>query len=166
MPGQHGRRPKQPPSAFRTMLDDMLGSGVQYVVETVKQAAPKCEFCGAATILRCASCGQVVCNAHGFINYRAIDKVTTLCCDCVHQAFPAVDLQDPRPQQQRQENWPYTEKPWKVLGIHAFSTDEEIEKAYKRLARDAHPDHGGSEELMKKLNAARAYMMGRRKKRS
>jgi hypothetical protein len=164
MPGQRRRQPPNEQSPFRTFLDDMLGSGVQYVVETVKQAAPKCAFCGAATVLRCVACGRVVCNMHGFINYQAVDKITTICAQCVSESMPHVDLEDPRPPSQDGEEWPYREKAWTILGVGPFATTEEINKAYKRLAADAHPDHGGDPEQMKKLNAARAYMMGRKRR--
>jgi len=158
MPGQ--RRKPMPQSPFRTMLDDMLGSGVAYVVETVKQAAPKCEFCGTSTVLRCVSCGRIVCNLHGFINYQGVDKISTICTQCVHESMPHLDLEDPQPPQSGDE-WPYKEKAWKVLGVSPFASADEIKSAYKHLAAKAHPDHGGNPEEMKKLNAAKMYMMGR-----
>lgn len=160
MPGERRKQPSSQ-SPFRSFLDDMLGSGVQYVVDTVRQAAPKCSFCGAATVLRCVSCGRVVCNMHGFINYKAVDNITTICAQCISESMPHVDLDDPTPPSQDGDEWQYKEKPWKVLGVGAFATTEEINKAYKKRAAEVHPDHGGDPEQMKKLNAAKAYMMGR-----
>jgi len=44
--------------------------------------------------------------------------------------------------------------PFAVLGIEFGAPLSEIRSARRRLARDLHPDHGGSEEAMKSLNAA------------
>jgi hypothetical protein len=44
---------------------------------------------------------------------------------------------------------------WRLLGIEPGATREEIERAYKAKAQDAHPDTGGSNEAMASLNAAR-----------
>jgi len=41
-----------------------------------------------------------------------------------------------------------------VLGLTEQATDEEILKAYKRLSRELHPDHGGDPEKMATLNEA------------
>jgi len=44
---------------------------------------------------------------------------------------------------------------WIVLGIPATSGPEEIDRAYKALARKHHPDVGGDPSQMAKLNQAR-----------
>ncbi len=47
-------------------------------------------------------------------------------------------------------------KPWhEVLGIRPSATKVEVDAAYKRLARERHPDAGGSDAMMAELNAAR-----------
>jgi curved DNA-binding protein CbpA len=43
---------------------------------------------------------------------------------------------------------------YKVLGVKEDATREEIDRAYKTEARRRHPDGGGSEEEMKRLNEA------------
>lgn len=43
-----------------------------------------------------------------------------------------------------------------VIGVSKKATDEEIQSAYKRRARELHPDHGGSMEQMAELNEAYA----------
>jgi hypothetical protein len=43
---------------------------------------------------------------------------------------------------------------YEVLGASASATPREIERLYKRLAHQHHPDRGGSEEEMKTLNEA------------
>ena len=44
--------------------------------------------------------------------------------------------------------------PFVVLGLSFGAPLDDIRAARRRLARDAHPDRGGSEEAMKALNAA------------
>ena len=44
---------------------------------------------------------------------------------------------------------------YEVLGVSEEATEEEIDKAYRNVARSRHPDGGGSEEAMKSLNEAR-----------
>lgn len=52
---------------------------------------------------------------------------------------------------------------WLVLEVKADATAAEIEAAYKRLARDRHPDRpGGSHDLMSNLNRAREQGMKER----
>ncbi len=53
---------------------------------------------------------------------------------------------------------PDDERPWReVLEVHrkVVVNLRLAEEAYKRLARDRHPDHGGSDAMMAELNAAR-----------
>jgi hypothetical protein len=45
---------------------------------------------------------------------------------------------------------------WQVLDLPRITTQEAVESAYRRLARAAHPDQGGSTEAMALLNVARA----------
>jgi DnaJ-class molecular chaperone len=44
--------------------------------------------------------------------------------------------------------------PYETLGINYDASDAEIKKAYRDLARKAHPDKGGTEEKFKKINEA------------
>jgi hypothetical protein len=50
---------------------------------------------------------------------------------------------------------PAPEQPWQVLGLKAGATRHEVDRAYRRLAMDAHPDRGGDQREMARLNAAR-----------
>ncbi len=47
-----------------------------------------------------------------------------------------------------------------LLGIDADATEDEIEAAYRRLMRMAHPDTGGTTGLATQLNAARDRLLG------
>jgi len=55
---------------------------------------------------------------------------------------------------------PAPEQWWQVLGVSREATRAEIDAAYRRLARDAHPDHGGTDADMARLNAARDAAQG------
>uniref|UniRef100_A0A6M3L1J3 Putative chaperone n=1 Tax=viral metagenome TaxID=1070528 RepID=A0A6M3L1J3_9ZZZZ len=44
--------------------------------------------------------------------------------------------------------------PYKILGVKKKSTPEEIKKAYYKLAKKHHPDHGGDEEIFKEIQWA------------
>jgi len=44
---------------------------------------------------------------------------------------------------------------WTVLGVSPNATLDDVEEAFRRRARDAHPDRGGSVETMARLNEAR-----------
>lgn len=48
-----------------------------------------------------------------------------------------------------------------VLGVGPAATKAEIDAAYKRLMRMAHPDKGGTSGLAAQLNAARDRLLGR-----
>lgn len=50
---------------------------------------------------------------------------------------------------------PAPEQWWQVLGLTAAAPADLIQRRYRELARDAHPDTGGSEAAMARLNAAR-----------
>lgn len=50
---------------------------------------------------------------------------------------------------------PAPEQWWQVLGLTADADLEAIELAYRRIAPAAHPDRGGSDAAMARLNAAR-----------
>jgi hypothetical protein len=53
------------------------------------------------------------------------------------------------------EALPAPEQWWQVLGVRADATVFEIDRAYRDLAKTAHPDQGGSDHEMARLNAAR-----------
>jgi len=48
-----------------------------------------------------------------------------------------------------------------ILGVDESAGRPEIDAAYRRLMRRAHPDHGGSTGLASQLNAARDRLLGR-----
>lgn len=58
---------------------------------------------------------------------------------------------------------PAPEQWWQVLGVSEHASAEEIKAAYRKLAATAHPDAGGSDAMMARLNTARdAGMRGKR----
>jgi hypothetical protein len=50
---------------------------------------------------------------------------------------------------------PQPEQWWQVLGVHSRATRNEIDAAYRALAMKHHPDRGGSDHEMARVNAAR-----------
>lgn len=49
-----------------------------------------------------------------------------------------------------------------VLGLGAGADEEAIRAAHRRLLQAVHPDHGGSAELTRRVNAARDVLLKRR----
>lgn len=47
-----------------------------------------------------------------------------------------------------------TESYYDILGVNEQSNSEEIKRAYRKLAKENHPDKGGDEELFKKISLA------------
>lgn len=50
----------------------------------------------------------------------------------------------------------------RILGVEAGATREEVQAAYARLMRLAHPDQGGTAGLAAQVNAARDRLLGRK----
>jgi hypothetical protein len=56
---------------------------------------------------------------------------------------------------------PAPEQPWQVLGVSSQATQDEVRAAYRRLASDHHPDRGGDQHQMARINAARDALLER-----
>ena len=53
-----------------------------------------------------------------------------------------------------------TSNPWEILGVKRGSSAAVIEAAYREKAKKAHPDAGGSNDEMARLNRARDEALG------
>lgn len=53
------------------------------------------------------------------------------------------------------------EQPLQVLGVAHDASDAEVDRAYRRLASEHHPDRGGDAGEMARINAARDAMESR-----
>jgi DnaJ family protein C protein 19 len=49
-----------------------------------------------------------------------------------------------------------------VLGLGNGADEDDIRAAHRRLLQAVHPDHGGSAELTRRVNAARDLLLRRR----
>lgn len=56
---------------------------------------------------------------------------------------------------------PAPEQWWQVLGCKPDTPQDQVETVYRRLAKTFHPDHGGSEADMARLNSALATARAR-----
>ena len=154
---------------FGDILDEVIGSGAQKVFETVHRVTPKCGFCGTSTILRCAVCGQHVCNIHGFVNARAWNQYTVICSGCMSNHFDFVRVEPPPNYAPPDEMpWQHQEQPWDILEVQWNATPEEIDKAFKAKAKKVHPDHAKNdidrarrEREMRMTSAAYEWMKQR-----
>jgi hypothetical protein len=163
--------PTQQGGMFGSLLDDMLGSGVNRIFQTVRQYTPKCAICGASTIFRCQSCGTFVCNTHGFINAQAWDKYTTVCSRCMSQHFDFVQVAPPNNWYGNDdEQWPYDQDPLEILDLTWQATPKEINDQFRKKAKLVHPDRASDEddrrvreEQMKILTAARDWLLRKHK---
>jgi curved DNA-binding protein CbpA len=54
---------------------------------------------------------------------------------------------------------PAPEQPFEILGVSRHATRDEIEAAWRRLARKHHPDRGGDVQQMARINAARDALL-------
>lgn len=52
------------------------------------------------------------------------------------------------------------EEACEILGVASDATAEEIESAYRRVMKSAHPDHGGSDWMAAKVNQAKDVLLG------
>ena len=54
---------------------------------------------------------------------------------------------------------------YKMLGVARDATPEQIRKAYRKLAREYHPDAGGDEEKFKDVNEAYEVLSDEKKRK-
>ena len=69
------------------------------------------------------------------------------------------DRRQKQDEESRQERYePYRTKCYRILGVQPGASEKEIKKAYRRLVKKHHPDHGGDAERFKEIQAAWEYL--------
>lgn len=53
-----------------------------------------------------------------------------------------------------------TEEAFRILGLEAGASRAEIKEAHRRMMKNFHPDHGGSDYIAAKLNEAKSVLLG------
>ena len=105
-------------------------------------------------------------------HHRAATPATTAHVRAATDAFVAVVRKhcgeiDPRPRTRRHplhafmENLRGAGSWWAVLGVTETATPTELRAAYRKLAREHHPDRGGTVDKMAEINGAFARATGR-----
>lgn len=85
----------------------------------------------------------------GSIEQSMTDLETYLASEVPESESPPADAQK-RP----------TEDPYEILGLESTASDEEVNAAYRRIARSFHPDRGvGSDRIMQIINDARDQIL-------
>ena len=156
-------------NVFGSLIDELIGTGVQKVFQTARNMAPKCGYCGEPTIIKCQACGRPVCRVHAFVNAQSIERLFVICSACVAQHFPFVDVAPPAGfgrDGRVDPDWKYKERPWDILGVPQDADDEEINDAFRQKAKRVHPDRAKDEQdrkrreaAMKKVAAAKEWML-------
>ncbi|MBS3067165.1 J domain-containing protein [Candidatus Micrarchaeota archaeon] len=54
---------------------------------------------------------------------------------------------------------------YKILGVKRNANADEIKSAYRKLALEHHPDHGGNEEKFKEINEAYSVLSDNKKRK-
>jgi len=63
-------------------------------------------------------------------------------------------------QLERQEQASIEPEPWEVLGVQPSATEEQVQSAFRNLAREHHPDLGGDPVRFQQLVTARDALLG------
>ncbi len=114
---------------------------------------------GQIRYFHCPSCQRWVSSVYQEV-FRADAKVRTRAPEAERSTFDAV--------KDRLDRWLRSldhEDPYRTLGCSPFDTDETIRLKYRALARQHHPDRGGSAETMRSINEAWERVTNHREQR-
>ena len=119
------------------------------------------EDCELDALARCMICGQEHCLAHSFVNHEA-DGICFVC------AFQAGARSEPARQRRSVKQSAAELDAYRVLGLRPGVSEEQIEAAYRSLARKHHPDRARdarsrkeAELNLREINLARDVLLRR-----
>lgn len=107
---------------------------------------PKPMPCRNSAVAGCHVCHQATCLAHSFVNVAG----ELVCYGCVAQMLLGASNKQSQEELRKQA----LAEARKTLGVAPDAPWSVIHKTYRRKARKAHPDSGGSEEEFKRIQMA------------
>lgn len=106
--------------------------------------------CRNSAVAACHVCHQPTCLVHSFVNVAG----EIVCYGCVTTMGVVMEEKRTQAERQKRDREDALMRAREVLGVGARASWKKIHAAYRRRAKEAHPDRGGSEEEFKKVQAA------------
>lgn len=112
------------------------------------------EACVASAMSTCYFCSSPVCLHHSAVAENGM----LVCFPCLQKIPMSKPADAPPPRQPAQDYHKLVVDHLRTLGLREPSSLEEIQQAYRELARKHHPDKGGDAAKMKSINAANDWL--------
>lgn len=106
--------------------------------------------CRNTAVAGCHVCHELTCLAHSFVNVVG----ETVCYGCVARMAALAQDQRLHAERQKREREASLIRAREVLGVSPKAPWKKIHSAYRRRAKETHPDRGGSEAKFKEVQEA------------
>jgi hypothetical protein len=147
----------------RDLFQDLfgyLGNAAGKVAGTLLEEFT-CVDCGETAVpIKCV-CGNYACHEHGFFNLNGA-CICPVCAQRLAEEGGYLD-ENGRPARRRgrgqarpraQQATPRIKPPWEVLGLTRSATAADVNRAFRQMALDCHPDlHPGDPTARKRFQA-------------